>query len=150
MKMTNLDAGEIASLINDRNQLARGYSVESILEHEDEYIFRKGGTENQIIACVQVKKVQWYQTEILHLSVHANHGRQGHAKYLIGQAISRSSELGARLMQCTIRENNWASRTLFESYGFVCVGKFLNRDTGNNICVYQLVLAKPDIYRLAK
>ena len=142
MALSEQDAHVIASLINERNHLATKHTAASILQHGDEYLFRKDQVSGEVIACVQVKEVQWYQAEILHLSVHESHEGRGHAKSLMKEAAAKAVDLGARVLQCTIREDNVASRGLFESFGYSCVSKFFNERTKNNVCVYQFTVSK--------
>jgi ribosomal protein S18 acetylase RimI-like enzyme len=47
----------------------------------------------------------------------------------------------ARLLQCTIRVDNTASRQLFEKFGFSLVGTFHNEKSKNKVNVFQKVLA---------
>jgi ribosomal protein S18 acetylase RimI-like enzyme len=84
--------------------------------------------------------VQWYQTEILHLTVAASATRQGYGKALLCEAESAARESGARLLQCTIREGNTESRSLFEEFGFKHVSSFFNKKSGSNVAVLQKVL----------
>jgi len=45
------------------------------------------------------------------------------------------------LLQCTIREGNAESRSLFERFGFSHVSTFNNPSSGNNVAVFQKVLS---------
>ena len=139
MALTDVNANQIAALLNKRNELTVQYTPQRILQHADNYICRY--SENgEVIACVEVKKVQWYQTEILHLTVAPSHERQGHAKALLCETERVVRVNGARLLQCTIRVGNTASRSLFENFGFSHVGSFFNQKSGNNVDVFQKIL----------
>ena len=140
MALTNTHAEQIAALLNDRNQLTRKYTEEKVLTHADDYLVRVSDT-GQVIACVEVKSVQWYQCEILHLTVAAAYANKGHGKALLCEAERSARTKGARILQCTIRAGNEESRSLFEWFGFVQVSNFYNQSSGNNIIVLQKVLA---------
>lgn len=139
MALTDLHANQIAALLNARNELTVQYTRQRVVEHADNYLCRY--SENgEVVACVEVKKVQWYQTEILHLTVAASHERQGHAKALLCEAERVARANGARLLQCTIGVSDTASRALFEGFGFSHIGTFLDQGSGNNVGVFQKVL----------
>ncbi|MHB1350805.1 MAG: GNAT family N-acetyltransferase [Desulfobulbaceae bacterium] len=140
MALTDTQAEQISALLNERNELTFKYTRKRVLDHKDNYLCRLSET-GEVIACVEVKKVQWYQTEILHLTVAASHLRRGHAKALLCEAERIARADGARLLQCTIRAGNTESRGLFEGFGFVHVGTFLNQGSGNNVGVFQKILS---------
>ncbi|MDP2806135.1 MAG: GNAT family N-acetyltransferase [Gallionellaceae bacterium] len=139
MTLTNAHADQIATLLNERNQLTQKLTRKSVLDHADSYICRFSDA-NEVVACVQVKSVQWYQTEILHLTVAEFQTRKGYAKWLLCEAERVARTKGARLLQCTIRESNIGSRTLFESFGFLYINTFNNPSSGNNVMIFQKVL----------
>lgn len=141
MSLTKVYAVQIAALLNSRNRLTVKYTGELILEHANNYIYHVSES-NKVVACLEVKKVQWYQTEVLHLTVAASETRKGHAKTLLREAELISLKNGTRLLQCTIREGNTESRSLFESLGFSQVNTFNNPSSGNNVGVFQKVLTK--------
>jgi len=66
MVLTYAHADQIATLLNERNQLTQKYTRESVFGHADNYLCRFSD-ENKVVACVEVKSVQWYQTEVLHM-----------------------------------------------------------------------------------
>ena len=140
MGLTNTQADQIARLLNERNELTVQYTRQRVLDHSDNYLCRYSDA-GDVIACVEVKKVQWYQTEILHLTVAVPHERRGHAKALLCEAERVARANGARLLQCTIRIGNTASRRLFEEFGFSNVGTFLNQESGNNVGVFQKIVS---------
>jgi ribosomal protein S18 acetylase RimI-like enzyme len=140
MALTDTQAEKIASLLNERNELTIKYTGKRVLEHANNYLCRFSSA-GEVIACVEVKKVQWYQTEILHLTVATSHLRQGHAKALLCEAERVARSDAARLLQCTIRVGNIESQGLFEGFGFVHVGTFLNQGSGNNVGVFQKILS---------
>ena len=140
MPLSDRQAEEIAALLNERNQLTVAYTARSVMAHSENYVYRTSPT-GSVLACVEVKKVQWYQAEILHLTVHKTEQRKGHAKALLSEAERAARSRSARVLQCTIREDNLSSASLFQSCGFVQVGKFHNQVSGNNVLVLQKVLA---------
>lgn len=140
MALTDIQAKQIAELLNSRNEITVKYTQEKVLDHADNYLCRYS-EEGEVIACVEVKKVQWYQTEILHLTVAADHERKGHAKSLLCEAERLARTNGARILQCTIRIGNDNSLRLFEGFGFIHIGTFLNQRSDNNVGIYQKVLS---------
>ena len=85
--------------------------------------------------------MQWYQAEILHLTVHQDHEGKGYAKQLLANALDRAKAQRARVAQCTIREDNNRSAKLFAEFGFAQVGRFRNEMSGNNVGVWQKIIA---------
>lgn len=137
--LSDAQADAVAELLNGRNQLTVQYTRKRVLEESGDYILRLSNS-GDVVACVQIKKVQWYQAEVLHLTVAETCQRAGHAKALLCEAELIARDNGARILQCTIRKDNAASRRLFESFGFQHVSTFLNEGSGNNIEVFQKVL----------
>ncbi|KQX22142.1 GNAT family N-acetyltransferase [Variovorax sp. Root434] len=140
--LTDVNANEIAALLNSRNQLIVKYSAAKVLAAAEEYVYRMSDAE-KVIACVQVKKVQWYQAEVLHLTVDESAARKGHAKGLLRSAEDMAIKQGARLLQCTIRDGNKESEGLFLGAGFTKVSAFHNVHSGNTVGVFQKVLVSP-------
>lgn len=93
-----------------------------------------------MLAAVEVKKVQWYQCEIDHLSVHPDSRGQGIGRGLIEEAERKATQLGARIAQCTIRVGNRESEELFKSSGYTPGATFLNNENNNQVTVYQKAL----------
>jgi len=87
-----------------------------------------------------VKKVQWYQCEISHLSVDPAARGVGIGRSLVEEVEVRACRLGARIAQCTIRIGNAASEAVFTKRGFVATVTFRNAQSGNDVTVYQKVL----------
>jgi N-acetylglutamate synthase-like GNAT family acetyltransferase len=141
--MTKQQAKEIAALLNSRNQLAREYTAEQVLREYGNYVFQC--EDGSVVACVEVKKVQWYQWEICHLSVREEYTRQGRGKQLIQLAEERASEGNARLVQCTIRVGNTASEEAFRRSGFRESCCFFNSKTENYVSVWQKTLSTRDL-----
>lgn len=139
MAVTDEQAEMIASLLNARNELTVGYTAQRVLADAENYrcVF---SNEGEVIACVEIKKIQWYQHEVLHLTVARNHEGRGHAKVLLCEAERVARRKGARILQCTIRDENPRSRKLFEDFGFRRVSTFFNARSGNNVGVFQKVL----------
>jgi len=140
MPLTEIQADQIATLLNERNQLTVKYNRKRVLDSAENYLCRYSETR-EVIACVEIKRVQWYQAEVLHLTVAKDHERKGHAKALLCEAERLARTKGARLLQCTIRRDNEGSSKLFEAFGFLHISTFLNEDSGNNVRVFQKVLA---------
>jgi len=140
LPLSDAQADAIAQLLNARNQLTIQYTPERVLMESTDYILRLSEV-GDVIACVQVKKAQWYQAEVLHLTVAKAYEHKGHAKALLCEAERLARTKAARILQCTIRTDNAASRKLFEGVGFVHTNTFLNQGSGNNVDVFQKVLA---------
>lgn len=140
MALSDAQADAIAALLNARNQLTVQYTRQRVQEEAGNYIFRLSEV-GQVIACVELKKVQWYQAEVLHLTVAEAHEGKGHAKALLCEAERVARANSARILQCTIRTDNDTSRRLFEGFGFSHVSTFRNERSSNNVGVFQKVLA---------
>ena len=138
--MFDTRADAIAALLNGWNQLTVQYTRARVHNEAGNYIYRLAEA-GDLIACVEVKKVQWYQAKVLHLAVAAAHERKGHARALLCEAERAARANGARVLQCTIRTDNQASRNLVEGFGFSHLSTFLNQGSGNNVGVFQKVLA---------
>jgi ribosomal protein S18 acetylase RimI-like enzyme len=134
-------AGQIAVLLNTRNQLVKNYDAKAILAAHAQFLFEV--RDDQVVGCVEVKKVQWYQSEVKHLTVHKDYCRRGIAQALLAAATARAIQDRARILQCTIRDNNVESKGLFLKNGFVRTALFLYPDSGNNVGVYQKVISPP-------
>lgn len=139
--MDRSQAEQIAALLNTQNQLTVHYDADRVLEFQANYLVRLDSAEN-VIACAELKKVQWYQFELLHVTVSHAHHRQGLARSLISEAQDRAIEGGARILQSTIRSGNTASQELFKSSGFELVSTFYNARSKNIIGVWQRVLSE--------
>lgn len=133
-------ARQIADLLNEQNQLVVHYTADRVLQHEDNYLVRLD-QNGQVIACAELKRVQWYQFELLHVTVAQQVQRQGHARSLMAEAATKAAALDARILQSTIRSGNTASEKLFESSGFQLVSRFYNARSEHLIGVWQRVLS---------
>jgi N-acetylglutamate synthase-like GNAT family acetyltransferase len=132
-------AEQIATLLNEQNQLTVQHTAEKVLEHSDNYLVRLDSV-GHVLACAELKKVQWYQFELLHVTVAQEHQRKGYAHALVAEAEKKAFEFGARILQSTIRVGNTASEELFKSSGFNSVCRFYNPTSKNMISVWQRVL----------
>lgn len=138
--MDNAHAEQIAMLLNAQNQLVVQYTADKVLEHQDNYLVRLDDS-GKLIACAELKQVQWYQFELLHVTVALKNRQQGHARALVAEAEKRAIQRGARILQSTIRAGNSASEALFTSSGFKPVSRFYNAKSKNIISVWQQVLS---------
>jgi ribosomal protein S18 acetylase RimI-like enzyme len=138
MSLSSDLASQIADLLNLQNKLMTHYTPAKILEY-DRYIVRVNA-EGKLLGVVEIRKVQWYQCEIDHLSVDPSAKRQGIGTSLIQEAEDRARQLGARVAQCTIREGNKESEGLFKKCGYVSTLAFINEGNGNLVTVYLKVL----------
>jgi GNAT superfamily N-acetyltransferase len=136
--MTQDVAAKIAELINERNELDRPYDADRVLAKSSEYEYELDGAD--LVACVEVRRVQWYQWEVCHLSVNSSYGRKGHGTRMIQRAEQKAKDGAARLIQCTIRVGNIESEGAFRKQGYVAVNRFYNSRTNNYVAVWQKVL----------
>lgn len=134
-------AGQIAQLLNKRNELTRKYSAAMVLEHAENYLYLKQDAE--VSACIRLSRVQWYQVEIHHLTVAETYEGRGYGRKLVRRALTQASEKGARIAQCTVREGNERSEGLFVSEGFARTCTFFNPMSGNTVLVLQKALTLP-------
>ncbi len=134
-------AEQIAKLLNSQNQLTVEYTATRIINNQDRYIVRLSDDGTAVRGVVEVKRVQWYQCEIDHLSVDPGAQRQGIGGWLVQKAEERARQLGARVAQCTIRVGNVASEQLFSKLGYTASVTFVNQETGNQATVYQKSLS---------
>jgi len=139
--MTDDLAQQIASLLNRQNLLDHQYTAAKILENAPRYIYRLGD-DGTLIGVVEVKKVQWYQCEIDHLSVDLEKMRAGSGlgTSLVLEAEAKARNLHARIVQCTIRTDNVPSTKLFQKLGYLSSVSFMNQHTHNSVAVYQRTL----------
>lgn len=136
--MTQGEAAQIAQLLNERNQLTVAYNADKVLETPEDYLFKD--VDGQVVAAVELKRLQWYQGEVRHLSVHAAHEGKGYARSLFAEMERRAAARGCRILQCTIREGNKDSESFFAKAEFSPVSRFHNHVSGNNVAVWQKVL----------
>jgi ribosomal protein S18 acetylase RimI-like enzyme len=136
MALTHKQADRICALLKERNRLSREYSPAEILAGD----YRCRFVGDEVIAFVELKKVQWYQSEVRHLTVALGYEKRGHAKALIQEMEEAARQQRSRVLQCTIREDNVDSLGLFEHLGFRVVNKFFNQVSNNSVNVLQKVL----------
>jgi ribosomal-protein-alanine N-acetyltransferase len=63
------------------------------------------------------------EVQVLNLAVRRNLRRRGIARKLIDVAIRTGTDQRARFVTLEVRESNLAARKLYESFGFIVVGK---------------------------
>jgi ribosomal protein S18 acetylase RimI-like enzyme len=137
--MNKSQAEEIADLLNRQNQLTTRQTGAGILERSGQFLVELDNS-GRVIAVVEVEAVQWYQAEIKHLSVEAGLQGRGHGRRMLLAAERRATESGARIAQCTIRDDNRASIELFLTSGYLHNVTFVNAQSGNRVMVLQKVL----------
>jgi len=137
--MTQLQAEQVAQLLNERNELICTYTAEKVLQYADNYLLEV--LNETIVACVEIKKVQWYQWEISHLSVRKEHERKGLGKQLIHRAEEKAKNGDALIVQCTIRVGNKASEQTFRRNGYQKACRFFFPRSDRNVAVWQKVLS---------
>lgn len=136
--MTFKQAKQIANLLNTRNQLTVKYHVDKVLTKKENYVFiEKNGI---IIACAESKDLQWYQSEILHVSVNRNYEGQGYGSKILNLAELKAKSQNSRITQCTIRKDNTNSLKLFKKMEYKIVNEFHNVISNNWIYILQKLL----------
>ncbi len=136
--MTKDTAQQIADLINSRNDLAKQYSARMILDEAKDYLWDVRA--DCVIGAVRVQRVQWYQAEISHLSVHPDNGQSGIGSALLSRAMQQATASGARIAQCTIRDSNKPSIMFFTKHRFIPTIEFFYPPTGNTVRVFQRLI----------
>ncbi len=137
--MTREIAQQIARLLNERNKLQNVYTVEKILENKNNYPYILN-SEGILVGAVEIKCVQWYQYELLHLTVSETFEGKDYARVLIDMAEERAKDNNARIIQCTISSENKRSKKMFSKNGYKNVSTFHNEITGNNVEVWQKIV----------
>jgi len=140
--MKHEHADQIAHLLNTRNKLEIVYDAARVLQHADEYMLDLSD-DGRVACCAQLKKVQWYQAEICHVTTHPGFARQKRGLRMLQRAEVEAKEQGARLLQCTIRVGNEESEGLFAKAKFKRGVAFLNPQSGNVVCVWAKALYLP-------
>lgn len=133
--MTEKQAIQIAQLLNERNQLVSKWTHQKVLSSKDDFVFLTD--EEIVIACAQLKKVQWYQWEICHVSVQADFEGKHLGSQILKMAEQRAINAEAKILQCTIRSNNMKSQYLFLSKGYIKTSSFFYPLSKNWVNVYQ-------------
>lgn len=129
---------EIKDLINKRNFLSKKITTKQVEDNLGNYIYLI--ENNNFIGCVQVKKIQWYQSEICHFSIKEEYEGKGKSNKLIKMAEEKAKNDNSRIIQCTIRENNIKSINFFTKNNYIKVNEFLNKETNNNVLIFQKIL----------
>jgi len=133
-------AKQIAELLNSENQLVIPYTEQKIMSNKDNYLYEVNDSD-EVLSCIECKKVQWYQYEVCHLTVNPSQRRNGYGQKILKKAIDHAKANRGRVVQCTIREDNKESSGLFEKSGFSKVSVFYYPDSGNNVGVWQKVIS---------
>jgi N-acetylglutamate synthase-like GNAT family acetyltransferase len=134
-------ASQIAALLNKYNHLIGSYTGQDIIAKADRYLCLFS-TSGDIIACIELVKVQWYQLEIRHLVVIPTQIRKGYAQSLLSKVEEIAREKRVHILQCTARKSNLAANTLFLKCNFIHSNTFSNPATNNIIFVWQKCIGK--------
>src|SRR6266568_361473 len=98
-------AKQIAALLNARNQLVVQYDADRVLETAANYLCELS-VDGDVVGCVEVKRVQWYQFEVSHLTTALGAEGRGVAQKLLLRAEEKAKSEGCLVLQCTIRHDN--------------------------------------------
>jgi len=115
--------------------LGKQYDLQTILANQDNFVVIT--ERDSLLACAEVKYVQWYQSEICHVSVSEGAEGKGYGSQILLLAEAKAIKQGASGLQCTIRSNNSSSIRLFDSKGYTKTVSFVNKKTGNWVHVFQ-------------
>ena len=137
--MTESQANQIASLLNAQNQLTTKYDSARIIKDQANFVIH-ADNNGDVLGAAEVTRVQWYQAELKHLTVDPRHQRKGIGRQLLRDGEKRALSMGARICQCTVREDNTPSIKLFLSSGYQRTVVFLNTETGKRVMVLQKVI----------
>jgi ribosomal protein S18 acetylase RimI-like enzyme len=132
-------AKQIAHLLNSRNHLIRGYDAQAVLDRAGDFIYEL--EDDTVVACIEVKRVQWYQWEVCHLTVAPENEGRGLGSLMIRKAEERAKSGGARIIQCTIRVGNVESERAFQRNRYTRVSEFYYPHSGNEVAVWQKVVS---------
>lgn len=138
--MNRHQAEQVASMLNEQNELTIKYSADIVLLDADNYLIHQDSNGN-VVACAELREVQWYQYELSHVTVATAHKREGHGRTLLKEAEERARNNNASILQCTIRAGNVPSESLFSTYGFKSVCRFYNLSSKKTVAVWQYVLS---------
>lgn len=134
-------ANQISELLNNYNELKNPYTKDQLMRYAHEYKFIQDEDSSEVIAVVQIKKVQWYQYEIVNPTVSPENQSKGLAKHLLQLAENQALSDGAHILQGTVRQNDQENIELFKSAGYKHVNNFYNQQSDRNITVWQKVLS---------
>jgi ribosomal protein S18 acetylase RimI-like enzyme len=129
-------AEEVANLLNGRNELVQQYRPQTVYAARENYLL-EFSSEDSVIGCAELKKVQWYQYEISHVSVKKEVEGTGIGWKLLKQAEQMAIQGGGRIIQCTIRANNKCSQEMFARNGYSKASEFYYPVSGNMVEVWQ-------------
>jgi len=79
----------------------------------------------EIIGCMDITPELSIRRVILDAWLHPKHRRKGLATSLLGHAMHRAKELGARAVHVNVMEDNNVARTALSRLDFQCVRRFL-------------------------
>jgi GNAT superfamily N-acetyltransferase len=127
---------QIVELVNQHSPIVRKIRLSDVLEGNYDVIVR----DTIVVACIKTAKLSWYQTEISHLVVRPEYRRQGNGRALLRRMCESAYQAKSRLAQCTIRKDNRASMSLFETEGFRLVSSITGL-SGTAVGVWQKVLS---------
>lgn len=133
--MNQDQAKQIAKLLK-QNNLTKEHTEATVLNAAGDYVFIE--EESKVVACAEIKYVQWYQWEIKHVSVAKP--KCGLGKRIVIKAENKAKAGNAKVIQCTIRSDNEASLALFKSSKYSEGISFYNPTSKNNIVIFQKAL----------
>lgn len=99
-------------------------SVEEFLQNEYSHVV--AAYKNGVLIGYAGVFVLFGEAELTNIAVLPSERRQGAAKGMLTELISRSRELGAELLHLEVRESNVPAIALYESFGFHVDGRRKN------------------------
>ena len=132
--LTSLDNStrteQIVELVNTYSPIVTKISAEDV-EH---YLFEE--QDDQVIACVRIQRVSWYQWELSHLVTEPEHRGRGLAHRLVRRACQEIRRQGGLVVQCTIRCDGLTSQRVVSRLDFTPGVRFVGL-SGRELQVWQ-------------
>lgn len=116
-------ADQISTLLNLYNRLYRTHTINSIKKSKSNYFIEID--KNIIIGCTGLIQESLVMSKIHHISVRPEARGKGVAKKLIHSALINCK---TEHVYMTIREDNYVSLKLAQTFGFVFITKTWNKD----------------------
>lgn len=77
-----------------------------------------------------------------HAFIYPAHRGKGHGNRQHKERLLKISELGYDAAICTVNACNAAEMHILNTHGWRRVGQFVNKETGNTICIFMVALAE--------
>jgi N-acetylglutamate synthase-like GNAT family acetyltransferase len=138
--MTGLIAKQIASLVNEQNNLPNAVKTEDI--HYGDYFYISKDLDNvkygpaEIVACVRAKRMSFFAVELKHLSVNPVYKRKGYGELMIDIVENEARSKQIPMVFATTCVKNDPINNLFKKLNYTLMRDFLNSKTGRVVHVW--------------